>query len=120
MQFGTEWFSAEVGPVLPGSPIVVSLRGELDVASAHLVPTIFAGARAVPGATIVVDAAELRFLDLAGARALLAEATEARAAGGDLLLCNAGSAVRLLLAASGLAALLPVVGDRAAPQASTP
>jgi anti-anti-sigma factor len=75
---------------------IVRLRGELDIATvtAALAPLT---AAAIRGQSIIVDLAELDFLDCSAVRALLVARIVARESGGDVTLRNSqGSALRLL------------------------
>jgi anti-anti-sigma factor len=123
VQFGTEWCSAAVVPDAPGERVVVTVEGELDVASAGVVAAALAAAERTGCPTVVVDVARLRFLDLSGARVLLAAAEGLQVDGRVLLLRRPTHAVTLLLDAAGLAGALPVAGggeaDVAPPEGGT-
>lgn len=86
--------------------VVVALGGELDICEAdHLGRAL--GAAAVSGPPIIVDLAELTFIDCAGLSVLASARREARAAGGDLVLAAPAPAVaRLLCLASRAGELL--------------
>jgi len=83
----------------PGScrdPVVVSLCGELDILSS---PAAFAvvGAAAIRGQFVLVDLAELDFLDCSVVASLMRARVVARASAGDVVLANPhGSVLRLL------------------------
>jgi anti-sigma B factor antagonist len=77
--------------------MVIALRGELDVCTAASVVPAFM-APATSGAGIIVDLAELAFMDCSSLRALASAREQARRAGGDLLLVGPQPIVlRLLL-----------------------
>ena len=65
--------------------VVIALRGELDVCTAASVVPAFM-APATSGAGIIVDLADLAFMDCSALRELASARAQARRAGGDLLL----------------------------------
>lgn len=69
----------------PGGPVVVALRGELDVMDAASVVAQLC-AVAARGRVVIVDLAALEFIDSSGIAALVRVRSNARHAGGDLLL----------------------------------
>jgi anti-sigma B factor antagonist len=77
--------------------VVIALRGELDVCTAtSVVPALLESATS--GAGIIVDLADLAFMDCSSLRALASAREQARRAGGDLLLVGPQPGVlRLLL-----------------------
>ena len=80
--------------------VVVALSGELDISGAgHLGRALRAAAGS--GSRIIVDLAELSFIDCAGLAALASARREARQAGGDLLLAAAAKPVARLLSLTG-------------------
>ena len=92
--------------VSPGY-VVVALRGELDVSDAAGIERALAGA-AAPGSRVIVDLAELTFIDCRCRYALASAWKQAREAGGDLLLAAPPGLVLRILSLSGLIDLLPV------------
>lgn len=78
-------FSVDLNTREADSHVVVSLRGELDVADAASVAATLAAA-ATGGLEIIVDLAGLDFIDSSGVAALAHGRTHARYAGGDLVL----------------------------------
>jgi anti-sigma B factor antagonist len=77
--------------------VVIALRGELDVCTAASVVPAFM-APATSGAGIIVDLADLAFMDCSSLRQLASAREQARRAGGDLLLVGPQPIVlRLLL-----------------------
>jgi anti-anti-sigma factor len=86
---------------------VVALRGELDVCTiAEAVRTLTACASS--GARIVVDLAELTFIDCGSLRALVSVRAQARQAGGDLALADPQPIVLRLLILTGMISRCPV------------
>ncbi|HEX3515955.1 MAG TPA: STAS domain-containing protein [Trebonia sp.] len=81
----------------PGGHVVVALRGELDLMDAAAVAAALevVAARAP---RIIVDLAELEFIDASGVAALSIGRRHARKAGGDLLLAAPQRLVRRVLA----------------------
>jgi anti-sigma B factor antagonist len=70
---------------LRGDYVVAALRGELDVCTASdIVSSIMAST--APGSGIVVDLADLSFMDCGSLRELVSARAKARLAGGDLML----------------------------------
>jgi anti-anti-sigma factor len=76
--------------------VVVALRGELDVCTAADGLSAFT-ALAAAGASIVVDLAELAFMDCYSLNGLIAVRAQARRAGGDLVLAGPQPVVLRLL-----------------------
>jgi len=76
--------------------VVVALRGELDVCTAASVVPEFM-APATSGAGIIVDLADLAFMDCGSLRELASAREQARRAGGDLLLAGPQPIVLRLL-----------------------
>jgi anti-anti-sigma factor len=76
--------------------VVIALRGELDVCTAaSVVPAFMAPAAA--GAEMIVDLADLAFMDCGSLRELASARAQARRAGGDLLLAGPQPIVLRLL-----------------------
>jgi anti-anti-sigma factor len=86
---------------------VVPLRGEPGVSDGAGIERALAGA-AAPGSRVIVDLAELTFIDCRCRYALAAAWKQAREAGGDLLLAAPRGLVLRILSLSGLTDLLPV------------
>jgi anti-anti-sigma factor len=82
--------------------VVVALGGELDFCGTGYLGRAL-GDAAASGSPIIVDLAELTFLDCAGLSVLISARREAQVAGGDLLLAAAGPAVVRLLSLIGQA-----------------
>lgn len=84
-----------------GAAVIVRLRGELDLASAGTLETrlrdLIEPLRPAPVDLVVVDAADLEFMDLAGVRVLLRARAVLAARGGSLVLRCPSRAVERLL-----------------------
>jgi anti-sigma B factor antagonist len=86
--------------------VVVSLGGELDICAAGPLGRTLSAA-AVSGSRIIVDLAELTFIDCAGLYALATARRVARVAGGELLLAAVSDPVARLLCLTGKTGELP-------------
>jgi stage II sporulation protein AA (anti-sigma F factor antagonist) len=111
---GCKSFRALVARRVPGGrpkPVVVLVKGEVDVASsAHLAAAI---ARAMQRGAygqvdLVIDLSHLLFIDVSGINVLIRAARVARAGGGTLVLRSPNRSVRRLLDVLGLEAELAV------------
>ncbi len=87
---------------------VLSLDGELDLASAVHLDAVLSRVASATG-QIVIDLERLRFIDVAGLRALLAASERAEREGRRLALINVGPPVQRLLALAQATDLLPVL-----------
>lgn len=76
------------------------LCGEVD---AHTAPTLAAAMASLPDGVVLVDVAEVSFMDSSGLRVLLDATTRARGAGGDVVLARPTPAIVRLVEISGLA-----------------
>jgi anti-sigma B factor antagonist len=81
--------------------VVIALGGELDVCTAAGVVPAFT-APATSGAGIIVDLADLAFMDCGSLRELVSARAQARRAGGDLVLVGAQPIVLRLLSLTGM------------------
>jgi anti-sigma B factor antagonist len=90
-------FSMDLGTSRACGHVVVALHGELDLVDA---PAVAAALRAVAAREprIIVNLAELEFIDASGVAALSRGRGHARNAGGDLLLAAPRRQVRVVLA----------------------
>jgi anti-anti-sigma factor len=86
-----------------GDVHVVSLRGQLDLASAGAVRDALVQ---IAGSTVVVDLSDLRFLDSSGIAALLSARSQIMQGGHGFQLRGAHGIVRRVLEVTGLAFLL--------------
>jgi anti-sigma B factor antagonist len=92
-----------------GSSAIARLAGELDAAHAptareELLPLL------VPGVTLVLDLAELEFMDSAGLGVLVLALTRARSEGGSLVVANPTRRIHRLLVTSKVADLFTITG----------
>jgi anti-anti-sigma factor len=95
---------------LSGRP-ALTVRGELDLATAPLLATAVDQELAVPPAALVIDLTPTTFMDSSGARQLARTAKAAAAAGVDLhVVCpRANRATRLTIDLLDLGAIVPIV-----------
>ncbi len=91
----------EIRPVDHPLGVVVTLAGELDLANASLLQKELDGITRGGGA-VVIDLSGLRFIDSSGLHVLLRAERQLRAAGGQLVLVHAPSAVRRVFELTGL------------------
>lgn len=82
--------------------VVVHLSGELDVLAAPRVREVLLAALAEGERHIVVDCADLDFVDSTGLGVLVAARSRARAVGGSLLLTGMRPPLERLLASTGV------------------
>jgi anti-sigma B factor antagonist len=90
--------------------VVVALHGELDTLSAADAARMLMAA-AAPQLRIIVDLAEVTFMDCRSAHELISARAQVRQAGGDLLLAAPQPRVLRLLSLLDLIDLLPVVSS---------
>lgn len=88
--------------------MTLSLRGEIDIASAPLLWRELQDAARPPARRIVLDLAALDFIDSSGIRALLEAHDHADSSGGALVLTNVPPRVRELFRLTGLDARIPI------------
>ena len=93
-----------------GSTVTVSVAGELDLATAGQLRSCLAPlvSSDPPPATLVLDLAELAFLDASGISALLAVQRRLAAHGGRVVLRSPSALVRRVLRVLDLDQVLPV------------
>jgi anti-anti-sigma factor len=84
-----------------GGATVVRLRGELDLASHPEFEATLAEALGLLPERVVMDLAELEFMDVAGMRAILRSQERAEGAGKQLVLAAPVPGVRRLLSLTG-------------------
>lgn len=90
-----------------GGYTIVTLRGELDVCTAaDSVRTLTA--HAASGARIIVNLAELTFIDCGSLRGLISVRAQAQQAGGDLALADPQPIVLRILLLTGMISRCPV------------
>ncbi|WP_051712384.1 STAS domain-containing protein [Spirillospora albida] len=99
--------SAAVEPLMAGITLV-TLRGELDLATCGALDDLLAGLAGPGTPYLAIDAAEVAFCDSQGLRTLLAADERARSFGGRLCFVHPSAPLRRVLLAGGLAErLLP-------------
>jgi anti-anti-sigma factor len=86
---------------------VVLVEGELDLASSVDLADVISGLRRRSG-VLVIDLDKLRFIDMAGIRALVAARETAERDGRELVLVNAREPVRRVLRLAHAGSLLPL------------
>jgi len=97
----------DVEMTLGAGCVVVTLHGELDVSIAASVAPAFT-APAASGAVIIVDLADVAFMDSCSLRELTSARARARRAGGDLLLAGPQPIVLRFLSLTGIFGPWPV------------
>ena len=80
----------------------VLVGGEIDAASAPHLAAVIDPLVAEPDASVVVNLADVTFMDSSGLRTLVRAANEAKDSGGSLVLARASGAVVRLLEVTGL------------------
>ena len=75
------------------------LNGELD---AHTATSLSQALNELPAGDVIIDLAEVSFVDSSGLRVLLDATNRARAAGGDLVIFRPQASIRRLIEISGL------------------
>jgi anti-anti-sigma factor len=109
-QEGAAMFGLEVTTRRQGDCAVLSLRGELDIQGAPRLAAALAAA-AVGDARIVVDLADLDFVDCSGFNVLLRALKMARRAGGQLSLAAPRRQALTVLTHTGLIAVFSVAAS---------
>jgi len=90
-----------------GTHVVVTLRGELDLANVGDLGAVLSEAVA-RNPHVIADLSDLTFIDCVSLGVLVRARTRAREAGGDLVLAGARGKVLRVLALPCLAAVFPV------------
>jgi anti-anti-sigma factor len=80
----------------------VVVAGELDAATAPELADVLDPLVSQPAASVVVNLADVSFMDSSGLRALIRSANAAKEAGGSLVLARASASVTRLLEVTGL------------------
>ncbi len=89
--------------------IVISLDGELDMASAPLLQAALENAETDAASVLVLDLRELRFMDSTGLRIILWAHERLHGRGQELALTTGSSQVQRLLSVSGVGEHLRVI-----------
>jgi anti-sigma B factor antagonist len=92
--------------------VVLRLRGELDIATCHLLDHEVEGSVAGAPSDLVVDLSATEFIDSCGLRALLRASQKCTDCGWRLRLIGVGGQVRRLLEQSHTLELFPLVAGR--------
>ena len=100
----------EVSYVERASRARIALRGELDMASSQLLARKLEAVERDHPQEIVLDLAELSFMDVSGLRALLDAARRARRAGSSLVIVNPHPHIVRLLELTAIDQTLEVLG----------
>jgi anti-sigma B factor antagonist len=90
-----------------GAHVVVTLRGELDIASAADLRTVLSEVVA-RNPHVIADLSDLTFIDCAGLGVLVRARTRAREAGGNLVLAGSQGKVWRVLTLPCMAGVFPV------------
>lgn len=85
----------------------VTIVGELDAATSPELAAVIDPLVATDAPSVVVNLADVTFMDSSGLRTLVRAANEAKATGGSLVLARASGAVVRLLEVTGLVEHLP-------------
>lgn len=102
----------EITTKLEGSVTIISMVGNLDVATAPQVNDFLSGQLKTGRAKLVADFGQLAYLSSAGLRVLLTAVKEARRQGGDLCLAAVQSdEVNKVLRMSGFSNIFKVYSD---------
>jgi anti-sigma B factor antagonist len=93
-----------------GAPLL-SVRGELDLASSPALEEQFEQALAETPALVIIDLRELEFMDSTGLSVLIRAHQRTQEAGQRLAIVNGSRQVRRLLSLTGVADRLTIVDD---------
>ena len=107
MEYHEVAFSVEVAPAATGRGVVVTPRGELDMATQGELRAELERARSTGEVTL--DLGELRFLDTSGLRLVLETAELARNDGFRFAVLPGGPSVQRLFEVAGVTELVPFV-----------
>jgi anti-sigma B factor antagonist len=91
---------------------VLHVEGELDLGSSRYLEEAIREAREAGPPLVVLDVENLRFIDMAGLRVLIAAHARAEADGERLVLANVPDPVRRVLALAQVEKLLPEIEER--------
>jgi len=96
---------SELGAQLEISPTPRGWRlaGEID---AHTAPELAAAMAHLPEGDVIIDVADVSFMDSSGLRVLIDGSSRARDAGGDLIIAHPTPGISRLVEISGLAGQL--------------
>jgi anti-sigma B factor antagonist len=94
-----------------GQPAVVTLEGEIDLASVPQVEARIAAAERNGRGPLVIDLRNVTFMDSSGLRLLLAAHRRAEESGRDFALVRGSEAVDRLLKVTGLSSRMRLLDD---------
>ena len=98
----SDQLECEIGRALVGEPLVVTVKGEVDLATApELEATVQRAFEIVP-ASVLLDLAGMSFIDSSGLRVLVALSNEARSRDATLALRNVPRHAERVLDLTGL------------------
>jgi len=89
--------------------VVLSLRGELDLASAPLLQTEIDSGEIASSAMLVLDLQELKFIDSTGLRVLLAAHERSRESGQEFAVTRGSPQVQRLLSITGVGERIRII-----------
>jgi anti-sigma B factor antagonist len=92
----------EVGTVRSGEPLVVIVRGEVDLATSPQLESSVQDAFAGAPSSVILDLEGLAFIDSSGLRVLVSLSEEARSRGATLVLRNVPRHAQRVLELTGL------------------
>jgi anti-sigma B factor antagonist len=92
----------EVGSVRAGEPVVVFVRGEVDLATAADLSATVRGVFASAPSSVILDLEGLAFIDSSGLRELVTLSEEAGAMGASFVLRNVPRVAQRVLELTGL------------------
>ena len=108
-------FNVQISP--SGQLAMVSLTGEFDIASAPELRQVLEGARGQGGRTLVLDFAQVRFLDSTCLGVLVGANKRVRADGGRMIAVNVTGIPLKVMAITGLAGAFEMYGAEQALEA---
>jgi anti-sigma B factor antagonist len=98
----SDQLECEIGNALAGEPLVVSVRGEVDLATAPELESSVQRAFTVAPDSVLLDLAGMTFIDSSGLRVLVALSNEARSRDAKLTLRNVPRHAERVLDLTGL------------------
>lgn len=98
----SDQLACEIGNALAGEPLVVTVRGEVDLATAPELESCVQRAFAIAPESVLLDLNGLTFIDSSGLRVLVALSNEARARDATLGLRNVPRHAERVLELTGL------------------
>ncbi|MDO8731345.1 MAG: STAS domain-containing protein [Actinomycetota bacterium] len=93
--------SFEVSAEMLGNAAVLTVHGDVDLATAAILDSAIADSWSPPG-RLVIDATRIAFMDSTGLGVLVKAAIQARDEGGQVAMAGVGSRVQKVLAITGL------------------